>query len=373
MSEEKMIVTPWEVRGKIDYDKLIKEFGTKRITDELLNRVKKHTGELHPFLRRKLFFSHRDFDWILDEYEKGDKFFLYTGRGPSGNTHIGHLIPWIFTKWLQDKFDVELYFQITEDEKSLVKDLTLEETKSIAYENILDVIAIGFDPKKTHIFLDTEYIKTLYPIAVKIAKHITFSTVKAVFGFENNTNIGLSFFPSIQIAPCFLPSVLKKKNIPCLIPAAIDQDDYWRPARDIAPKLGFYKPAQIHSKLITSLQGPLAKMSSSDPNSAVFTTDLPEVVKEKIVKYAYSGGQATVAEHRKKGGNPDVDVSYQWLTFFEEDDKKLKEIYENYKSGRLLTGELKLILVEKINAFLKEHQRRREKAKDLIDKFMLRD
>jgi len=370
---EEMIITPWEVKGKIDYDKLIKEFGTKHITEDLLNRIKKHTKELHYMLRRKIFFSHRDLEWILDEYEKGNKFFLYTGRGPSGNTTLGHMIPWIFTKWLQDKFDVELYFQITEDEKSLVKNLSLEETTKIAYENILDVIAMGFDPNKTHIFLDTEYIKTLYPLAIKIAKHITFSTVKAVFGFDNSTNIGLSFFPSVQIAPCFLPSVMKKKNIPCLIPASIDQDDYWRPARDVAPKLGFYKPAQIHNKLLVSLQGPTSKMSSSDPNSAIYTTDTPQVVKEKIVKYAYSGGQSTVAEHRKKGGNPDVDVSYQWLTFFEEDDKRLNQIKEDYKSGKLLTGELKLILVEKINAFLKDHQKRREKAKDVIDKFMLRD
>lgn len=373
MVEGKTIITPWEVKGEIDYDKLIKEFGTKHISSELLERIKKHTGELHPFLRRGLFFSHRDLDWILDEYEKGNKFFLYTGRGPSGNTHIGHLIPWIFTKWLQDKFGAELYFQITEDEKSLVKNLSLEETTKIAYENILDVIAIGFDPSKTHIFLDTEYIKTLYPIAIKIAKRITFSTVKAVFGFENSSNIGITFFPAIQMAPCFLPSILEKKNMPCLIPASIDQDDYWRPARDIALKLGFYKPAQIHNKLITSLQGPLAKMSSSDPNTAIFTTDSPETVKTKINKYAFSGGQDTIEAQRKKGGNPDIDVAYQYLSFFEDDDKKLKRVYDDYKSGKMLTGELKALAIEKINSFLREHQKRREKAKDMIEKFMLRD
>ena len=177
----------------------------------------------------------------------------------------------------------------------------------------------------------------------------------------------------MQIAPCFLPSELKGKNIPCLIPAAIDQDDYWRPARDVAPKLGFYKPAQIHCKMFPGLQGPEGKMSSSEPTTAVFTTDSPDQVKQKIMKYAYSGGRDTIAEHRKLGGNPDVDVSYQWLTFFEEDDKKLKKIYDDYKSGKLLTGELKQILIEKLNSFLKEHQRKREKAKSQLDKFILKD
>lgn len=376
MRNKEFIVTPWEVKGKIDYDYLIKKFGTNHIDEKLLERIKGHTGDLHHFLRRGLFFSHRDLDWILDKYEKGEKFFLYTGRGPTGNVHLGHLFPWLFTKWLQDKFDVELYFQLTDDEKFLIKPkLTLEETNRIAYENILDVIALGFDPEKTHIFIDTEYAKTQYKLAVQIAKHVTVSMVNAVFGFTNQNNIGITFFPSIQAVPCFLPSVLNKKNIPCLIPAAIDQDPYWRIARDVAPKLGFYKPAAIHSVFLPGLGGMMnqGKMSSSERQTAIFTTDSPEVVKDKIIKYAFSGGQATVKEHREKGGDPNIDIAYQWLTFFEEDDKKLKEIRENYISGKLLTGELKLILIDKLNAFLKEHQKKRERAKDQIERFMLRD
>ena len=148
-----MKVTPWEVSGKIDYEKLVKQFGTKQLTDKLLRRIEKHAGNLHLMLRRKLFFSHRDLDWILDQYEKGNKFCLYTGRGPSGDTHLGHLVPWIFTKWLQDRFDAELYFQLTDDEKFLHDDeLSLKETHGFALENALDVIAIGFDPEKTRIF-----------------------------------------------------------------------------------------------------------------------------------------------------------------------------------------------------------------------------
>jgi hypothetical protein len=46
----------------------------------------------------------------------------------------------------------------------------------------------------------------------------------------------------------------------------------------------------------------------------------------QINKYAYSGGCATVEEHRQKGGNTEVDIAYQYLTFFLEDDDKLEEI-----------------------------------------------
>ncbi len=371
--EREFVVTPWEVRGEVDYEKLIRDFGTSIITDEILERIRKHTGDLHPLLKRKIFFSHRDFDWILNRYEAGEKFFLYTGRGPSGHTHLGHLIPWIFTKYLQEEFDVELYFQMTDDEKFLHDPkLSLDEATGYAYENALDVIACGFDPKKTFIFIDTEYAKTLYKIATKFAKHVTFSTVKAAFGFDLSTNIGLIFFPSIQAAPCFFPSVLKGKNTPCLIPAAIDQSVYWRVARDVAPKLSFYKPAEIHSKFFPSLMKG-GKMSASEPESAIFTVDSPELAESKIMN-AFTGGQATIKEQKEKGGNPEICPIYHYYSIlFEWDEKKMAEIYENCKNGCLICGDDKQRLAEKVRSFLIEHQKKREKARDIIDDFILRD
>lgn len=374
MAKKGFVVTPWEVRGEIDYDKLIKQFGISPIDENLLARIKKHTKELHFMLRRKIFFAHRDLDWLLDEYEKGNEFCLYTGRGPSGHTHLGHLIPWIFTKWLQDKFGAKLYFQITDDEKFLFKrELELEDTKRFSYENILDIIAVGFDPKKTFIFLDTEYCKTLYPQAVRVAKHITFSTAKAVFGFENESNVGQIFFTSMQAVPAFLESVKRRKNAPCLIPLGVDQDPHFRVARDVMPKLGYYKPAIIHSKLLPSLLGPGAKMSASDPRSTIYTTDSEEVAKKKIMN-AFTGQQPTAELQRKLGGNPEICSVCQYYYFlFEEDDKRVEEIFEAERNGSLLAGEHKADLAERVVKFLKEHQKKREKAKGQIEKFILRD
>jgi len=271
------IVTPWEVKGNIDYDKLIQEFGVSKIDQKVLNRIQKHTGELHPFLRRGVFFAHRDLNFILDEYEKGNKFFLYTGRAPSGNTHLGHLVPWLFTKWLQDKFGVELYFQFPDEEKFLFKqNLEWEDTQKYLYENMLDVIALGFDPAKTKFIIDTRHANLMYPEALKVAKRITFSTVKAAFGMTNETNIGSIFYTSMQAVPAFLPCVLKKKKMPCLIPHAIDQDPHFRITRDVIPKLGYYKPASIQCRFLPGLQGmeTQGKMSASEEATAIYTTDL---------------------------------------------------------------------------------------------------
>lgn len=368
-----MKVTPWDVSGEIDYDKLVKQFGTERIDQKLLKRIEKHTGELHHFLRRGIFFSHRDMNWVLDEYEKGNRFYLYTGRSPSGGVHIGHLIPWIFTKWLQDKFSVDLWFQFPDEEKFLFKDeLTFKDIDKSLYENMLDIIAVGFNPKRSKFLIDTKHAKLMYKPACEVAKKITLSTVKSAFGFDDSFNIGQIFYTAMQSVPAFLPSILAGKNIPCLIPYAIDQDPHFRITRDVLPKLGYYKPAAIHSVFLPPLSGLGGKMSSSIASNAVYTTDSPKVVKDKIMKYAFSGGQATIEEHRRLGGNPDVDVSYQWLRFFEEDDNKLKKIYDEYKSGRMLTGELKQMLVDKLNSFLSKHQEAREKAKDKINDFVFK-
>jgi tryptophanyl-tRNA synthetase len=372
-TKEEMRITPWEVKGNIDYEKLVKEFGVEKIDKAVLDRLQKHTKELHFMLRRKIFFAHRDLNWILNEYEKGNKFFLYTGRAPSGKVHLGHLVPWIFTKWLQDKFKVELWFQFPDEEKFLFKqNLSLEDTEKALYDNMLDVIAVGFDPKLTHFIVDTKNADLMYKEACKVAKKLTFSMVKASFGLNEQSNVGSIFYTSMQSVPAFLPSVLKKKNIPCLIPYAIDQDPHFRLTRDILPKLGYYKPASIQCSFLPPLEGIEGKMSSSE-ESSIFTTDSPKEVERKIKKYAFSGGQATIEEHRKKGGNPDVDVSFQYLKmFFEPDDKKLEKIYNDYKSGKMLTSELKEILIKKINEFLKEHQKKRELAKKQIDKFLIK-
>jgi tryptophanyl-tRNA synthetase len=371
-NDSEMVVTPWEVRGKLDYERLIKEFGTQPLSEELLSKVAKYTDKLHMQIDRRIFFSHRDLDKVLDQYEKGKKFVLYTGRGPSGPVHIGHLVPWIFTLHLQEKFGARLYFQMTDDEKFLINDeATLEKTRKYAYENALDLIALGFKPEKTFIIYDVEDMDLLYDITLEVAKKITYSTARATFGFQDSTNIGWVFWPAIQAAPCFIHKKLTGENVPALIPAAIDQDPYWRVTRDIAQKLGYCKPAQIHCRFLQGL-GAGGKMSASMPETSIFTMDSPEVVKKKIWN-AFTGGKGTAAEQRKTGADPTICSIFQYYFFlFEEDNKKLLERERSCRSGENLCGECKKDIAEKLNKFLEEHRVKREKAKDVIDQYHIK-
>lgn len=127
--EKETVVDPWTVTGKVDYAKLIRDFGSQPISEALIARFERVTGAVaHPWLKRGIFFSHRDLDIVLDNYEKGKPMYLYTGRGPSSEAlHLGHLVPFMFTKYLQDVFKCVLVVQMTDDEKFLWKDLKQEE------------------------------------------------------------------------------------------------------------------------------------------------------------------------------------------------------------------------------------------------------
>ncbi|KAA8492830.1 Tryptophan--tRNA ligase, cytoplasmic [Porphyridium purpureum] len=373
--EQAAVITPWEVSGKVDYEKLIRDFGSQRISPELVQRVEKATGmPAHRFLRRGIFFSHRELDQLLDMYEKGKPFFLYTGRGPSSEAlHMGHLIPFEFTAYLQRAFKVPCVIQLTDDEKFLfAKDASLkfEEYVRLGRENAKDIIAVGFDPELTFIFANSDYIGHMYSNIVKIQRLVTYNQARGIFGFGDSDNIGKHGFPAVQAAPSFsssFPAIFgEKSNLPCLIPCAIDQDPYFRMTRDVAPKLKYRKPALIHSKFFPALQGDDAKMSASDPNSAIFVTDTPKQIKSKINKYAFSGGGATVEEHREKGGNVAVDIPYRYLTFFLEDDDRLDQIREEYSSGRMLTGEIKAELTSVLQAMVSKHQEARKAATDEV-------
>ena len=245
----------------------------------------------------------------------------------------------------------------------------METINKFTIENILDIIAIGFDPNKTKIIVDTKHINYLYPLSIEIAKKITFSTAKAVFGFSSSSNIGMIGFPPIQSAPCFLPSLIEKKLTPVLIPAAIDQDPYWRITRDIAEKIGYYKPAQIHSKFIPGLTSS-GKMSSSRPETALFTIDEPENL-EKKVKNTFTGGQPTVALQRKLGGNADICPVYWYLNYLFDSEDESTERYNNCTGGNLLCGECKGDLIKEVKPFMNNIQLKREKAKDKIKEYMI--
>lgn len=373
--KEEVKVTPWEVKGAIDYERLAKEFGISAMP-KLPEVFEKHT-----LFRRKIIFAHRDFDKILSAIKNKQKFVMMTGLMPSGKFHLGHMLlaqQMIFYQSLGAK----LYIAVADIEAYNTRVGDMQELRKIAIdEYLINYIALGLKPQNCDFYFQSERSNNAkksnayYKLASMFARHATFNEFKAIYGTIEPGKMASSL---LQASDMYHPQLEEFENqaLPTLIPVGADQDPHIRIARDMASRIKAFKFTPISSTyhfFMPGLKGVETKMSSSDPFSYIALTDSPQEVREKILKHAFSGGRGSLAEHRKLGGNPDVDIAYQYLKmFFEPDDKKLKKIHDDYKSGKLLTSELKNYLIDKINAFLKEHQKKRELAKKLADKFIFK-
>jgi tryptophanyl-tRNA synthetase len=367
----KCSITPWEIVGNIDYNKLIKEFGLSELKElpEIFNK------EL--VYRRKIIFAHRDIQKILEAVKNKKKFVMMTGLMPTGKCHIGHLIIAQQMSFFQ-KLGAKIYICTADLEAYNARGQSLEESRKIAEDYLLNYVAMGLDLGKCDFYFQSERSKdakksnAYYRLQNLLARHATFSEFKAVYGEITPGKMLASLLQASDMLHPQLPEF--EDGCPVVVPVGIDQDPHLRLARDVLQRIKFPKFTQLSSLynlFMPGLNG--GKMSASDPTSYIAPTDPPEEVRRKINKYAFSGGKDTLEEHRKFGGNPDIDVCYQYLKmFFEPDDKKLQKIYNDYKSGKMTTGELKNYTIEKINDFLKEHQKMRMKMKPLVEKFLSR-
>jgi len=362
---------PWEVKGEINYNKLVKEFGVSLMKD-LPEEFNKNL-----LFRRKIVFAHRDIERILDSIKSKKKFVMMTGLMPTGKFHLGHAV--VAKQFITyQKLGAKIYIAVADIEAYNTRGQSIEDSKKIAIEEyITNYIALGLKPENVEIYFQSErssnakIANAYYRLQNLLAKHGTFNEFKAVYG---DISPGKMVSSLLQASDMLHPQLPELDNFcPVVVPVGIDQDPHLRLARDISKRIpiNFTQLSSTYHQMLPGLKGAKSKMSSSDPNSFIALTDDPKTVKNKINKFAFSGGQETLEEHKKKGGDPDIDVSFQYLRMFlEEDDEKLEEIRNDYKSGKLTTGELKKYTIEKLNNFLEKHQKERVKAKKMIDKFI---
>ena len=135
--------------------------------------------------------------------------------------------------------------------------------------------------------------------------------------------------------------------------------------------MGLLAPSSTYHHFAVGLTGD--KMSSSKPKTTIFLGDEIDVISKKI-KRAYSGGQSTVEEHRRLGGNPDVDVAYQYMMyFFEDDDDFLQSINSDYRAGKILAGEMKQLCIDRATEWLSEMHEKRAQSEHLVSEFLAPD
>lgn len=325
-----------------------------------------------PLFSRDIVFSHLDFEYFANSIFNKQPFTVVSGLNPSSPLHLGHKALFDLLLYLQ-KLGADIFIPITNDESYLDgKASSLSESRRIAYEEIIpSIVAFGFDPKKTKIFVLSDY-PDIYNFAIHLSKFVTNKQILSVFGEEALNNSGKAFYRSaVQLAQILLPQLSEfggsKRT---LIPVGIDQHPYILVARDIAKKVGLIPPSELVFKFQNSLLNPFQKMSGSQPKTAIYLSDTPEVIRKKI-QHSFTGSVSSLDVHRQLGGVPEACSAFSLLRFHHPDDNFVTDIYNRYKSGQITMKELKEITAEFIIKLVENHQIKKSKVKD-VSEFILK-
>jgi tryptophanyl-tRNA synthetase len=348
---------PWGSEEiKLD-EKLIKEFGLRKFD-------KKNLPFDNYFFERGIILAHRDFGAIYDCIKNKKPFIQLTGIATSGPFHLGHKLDidifLMFKKLGAKSFfavcDIDAYVSRPDSKLD-----SLAKAKEIAVDNVAHLLAFGVERKD--IYVQSRKEPRYYEFAFELSKKITENAFKAIYGHLNLGKVSANLLQYADILHLQLKEYLGP--MPSITGIGVEQDPHARATRDIARKLPYKMkmPSFVYFMHQSGLQEG-RKMSASYPETAIFLDDSPKEIKTKINK-AFSGGRKTVEEHRKLGGIPEIDKAYEILFFHHPDSKFVQEVYNKYKSGEMLTGELKKICIDFLTEFIVEHKKKVEANKKL--------
>lgn len=252
---------------------------------------------------------------------------------------------------------------LTDDMKILHdKKLAISDVRKYDIANAKDILAFGFDRSKTFMFSNIDFVGgAFYQNIISIARHITVGSIKEDLGFTDDQNVGMFYCCSTQSAGCFassFPGILHKeqamlRDMGCLIPCSYDISGYFAEVRKHANDIGENRPSFLYSSLLPSLQGGDVKMSASISTSAIYLADDDEVIRDKI-------RQAFPAGHNS------MDVAFDWLRFFLEDDDELAEIQAKHQAHQLLNIELRDLLTESILKVVQKFKTSRDEVSNEV-------
>jgi tryptophanyl-tRNA synthetase len=346
-------IDAWGNEAVTDYAHVFKEFGLKKLPESLAKNLE------HRFFERNIVIAHRDFEKIFECIEHKKPFINLTGIAASGHYHLGHKLDIDLFKFFKETGAKNLFAVCDLDGYcSRQKISSLNEAKKIAVENIADALALGLEPED--IYVQSRKPASYYSLAFEISKKITFSTNKAIYGEIDLGKISANLLQYADILHGQLPEFFGK--MPSVTGIGLDQDPHARAARDIVKRLPYNMeiPSFIYFKHQSGLMKD-SKMSSSNPDTAIFLQDSQKEIERKIQK-AFTGGRNTLEEHRKLGGVLEVDKVYELLLFHYPNSKELQRIAEEFRSGKMLSREMKQIAIGFFQGFLKEHQKKAKEA-----------
>jgi len=299
---------------------------------------------------------------------------ILTGIRPTGSLTIANFLGAVepIIK-LQEKDQSILVFVanlhgLTDHEPEVIQKFT--------QEIIIDYIALGLDPEKVNIYLQSDIANQLMYLTGLLSRHISIARLQRIPTLKDkikqgdnvkNINTFLFLYPVLMAADILINRSKK-------VPIGEDQMAHMEVTRYLANKFNkkygkvfpLPKALQTESIRILSLKGS-GKMSKSLPGGAIFLTDDKKTIVKKIKS----------AETAFKGEMSDKLKSHilmaKKLARNEKEIQTIDNIIEKHKKGDQVMGEFKSVLTDIVESFLSDFQTKRNqllKKPDLISSIL---
>ncbi|MBM4249151.1 MAG: tryptophan--tRNA ligase [Euryarchaeota archaeon] len=222
-----MRIDPWATARVADYDRLLKEFGIDRFDSSKLPNPQR-------LFRRGIVFGARGFDLIQGAIDARRSFAVLTGLMPSGPMHLGHKMVLDQAMYLHS-VGGDLFVAVADIEAYATRGLSLEKAREVAIEEyIKSYIALGLPKKRCQVYFQSTR-KAVKDLAYRAGRKVNFSTMKAIYGMDDQTNMAHMFAPLVQVGDILHVQLEEYGGPrPTVVPVGIDQDPHLRLTRDIA-------------------------------------------------------------------------------------------------------------------------------------------
>jgi tryptophanyl-tRNA synthetase len=292
-----------------------------------------------------------------------DKKRILTGDRPTGKMHLGHYVGSLSNRVkLQDSYE---QFVMIADVQALTDNFeNPEKVRASIKEVLLDYLAVGIDPKKTTILIQSMIpeiaeLTVFYLNLVTLERVLRNPTVKDEIkqkGFEKSLPAGFAMYPVSQAADI----TIFNAN---LVPVGEDQLPMIEQTREIVRKFNsmysevFVEPEALvgEVKRLPGIDGN-AKMGKSLGN-AIYLSDTEEDLKKKVMGMYTDPTRIHATDPGKVEGNP----VFTYHDVFNSDKKEVEELKSRYKEGKVGDIEVKEKLFIALNKFLKPIREERAK------------
>ena len=295
---------------------------------------------------------------------------ILTGDRPTGPLHLGHYVGSLKNRVeLQDKYNT---FVLIADVQALTDNV---QDPSKVHDNILEVmldyLAVGIDPHKTNIVLQSQIpeiaeLTVYYLNLVTLARLQRNPTVKEEMKQKNfgaNVPAGFLMYPVSQAADITVFGAH-------LVPVGEDQLPMIEQAREIVKKFNKIYPSRLGEAGSETLIEPKALLSdtprlsgidgkakmSKSLNNAIYLKDSASELKRKVMQIYTDPKHLRISD----SGNVEGNVVFEYLDIFDTQKKEVEQLKKQYKKGGLGDVELKKRLIEVLEEFLAPIRKRRE-------------